>query len=84
MKQETLEEAAKNNYPEGDVWNVEQAVIRRLAFMKGAKWQSDRMYSKEDVREMLFMALNEPKEICCTTHTKDSIVRKILTTFKSE
>lgn len=41
-------------------------------------------YSKEDVREMLFMALNEPKETCCTTHTQDSIVRKVLSTFKSE
>ena len=41
-------------------------------------------YSKEDVREMLFMALNEPKETCCTTHTQDSIVRKVLKTFKSE
>ena len=41
-------------------------------------------YSKEDVREMLFMALNEPKETCCTTHTQDSIVRKVLKNFKSE
>ena len=43
-----------------------------------------RGYSKDDVREMLFMALNEPKETCCTTHTQDSIVRKVLSTFKSE
>lgn len=41
-------------------------------------------YSKEDVTEMLFMALNELKEECCATHTKDSIVRKVLNTFKSE
>ena len=41
-------------------------------------------YSEEQVREMLFMALNEPQEECCTTHTKDSIVRKVLKTFKSE
>lgn len=39
-------------------------------------------YSEEQVREMLFMALNEPKETCCTTHTLDSIVRKVLKTFK--
>ena len=59
----------------------------------GAKWQEEQAkemekeqkgYSKEDVREMLFMALNEPKETCCTTHTQDSIVRKVLKTFKSE
>jgi len=53
MKQETLEEAARNNYPDGDVWNVEQAVIRRLAFMNGAKWQAERMYSEEEVLDLL-------------------------------
>lgn len=41
-------------------------------------------YSEEQVREMLFMALYEPEEKCCTTHTKDSIVRKVLKTFKSQ
>lgn len=41
-------------------------------------------YSEEDVREMLLMALYEPQEECCATHTKDSIVRKVLKTFKSE
>lgn len=41
-------------------------------------------YSEEQVREMLFMALYEPQEECCSTHTKDSIVRKVLKTFKSE
>lgn len=38
-------------------------------------------YSEENVREMLFMALYESQEECCTTHTKDSIVRKVLKTF---
>ena len=46
--------------------------------------KKQRGYSKEDVREMLFMALYESQEECCTTHTKDSIVRKVLKTFKSE
>lgn len=41
-----------------------------------------RGYSEEDVREMLFMALCETQEECCTTHTKDSIVRKVLKTFE--
>jgi hypothetical protein len=48
-KQETLKEAAINNYPEGDVWTIEQALIRRLAFMNGAKWQAERMYSEEEL-----------------------------------
>jgi hypothetical protein len=51
MKQETLEEAAEHNYPNGDVWTEEQAVIRRLAFKNGAKWQAERMYSEEDMIE---------------------------------
>ena len=45
-KQETLEEAAEHNYPSGDVWTEEQAVIRRLAFKNGANWQAERMYSE--------------------------------------
>lgn len=49
MSKETLEEAAEHNYPGGDVWTEEQAVIRRLAFKNGAKWQSERMYSEEDM-----------------------------------
>jgi hypothetical protein len=53
-KQETLEEAAINNYPEGDVWTIEQALIRRLAFMNGAKYQSERMYSEEEVKRLAF------------------------------
>ena len=43
--------------------------------------EEQRGYSEEQVREMLFMALYEPEEKCCTTHTKDSIVRKVLKTF---
>jgi hypothetical protein len=52
-KQETLKEAAINNYPEGDVWTIEQALIRRLAFMNGAKWQAERSYSEEEVKSFL-------------------------------
>ena len=51
MEKETLEEAAEHNYPGGDVWTEEQAVIRRLAFKNSANWQAKRMYSEEDLRE---------------------------------
>jgi hypothetical protein len=51
--QETLEEAAEHNYPNGDVWTEEQAVIRRLAFMNGARWQAERMYSEEEVLKII-------------------------------
>jgi hypothetical protein len=52
-EQETLEEAAEHNYPGGDVWTEEQALIRRLAFKNGAKWQQERMYSEEEVIKLL-------------------------------
>jgi hypothetical protein len=49
MNKETLEEAAEHNYPGGDDWTNEQAVIRRLAFKNGANWQAKRMYSEDKV-----------------------------------
>lgn len=55
------------------------------AYKKAKQMEKEQKgYSEEDVREMLFMALHEPQTECCTTHTKDSIVRKVLKTFKSE
>jgi hypothetical protein len=46
---ETLEEAAMNNYP-AELWGNDESLIRRWAFMKGAKWQQERMYSEEDMK----------------------------------
>jgi hypothetical protein len=51
MKQETLEEAAKegyNNMPFGI-----GLIKRRSVFLLGAKWQAERMYSEEEVLELL-------------------------------
>jgi hypothetical protein len=47
LKQETLEESAKNyaNYNE----QINKAVQEAVKF--GAKWQQERMYSEEDMRE---------------------------------
>ena len=50
-KQETLEEAAKegyNNMPFGI-----GLIKRRSVFLLGAKWQAERMYSDEEVLELL-------------------------------
>jgi hypothetical protein len=44
MKQETLEEAAQRLYP-----GIDRQVDRML-FIKGAKWQAERMYSEEDLK----------------------------------
>jgi hypothetical protein len=42
-KQETLEEAAERLYPISS--------IPRKLFIRGAKWQQERSYSEEDMRE---------------------------------
>lgn len=58
-------------------------VVADLETIKEAEKEQKR-YSDEDVREMLFTALNEPQQECCITHTNDSIVRKVLKTFKTQ
>lgn len=50
-KQElTLEEVAEHNYPvgDGDDWTDEQALVRRLAFINGAKWMEEQMEKLKD------------------------------------
>jgi hypothetical protein len=52
-KQETLEEAAEN-YAVQFLLEDEQetdSANRKQAFKKGAKWQQERMYSEEDLKE---------------------------------
>jgi hypothetical protein len=51
MKQETLEEAAER-YVENYKWEEEQDPW--FDFMEGAKWQAERMYSEEDLREAFY------------------------------
>jgi hypothetical protein len=46
MKQETLEEAA-NNW----IKNTSEFLSVKNGFIEGAKWQAERMYSEEDMRE---------------------------------
>ena len=51
-KQETLEEAAERLYPisgPNSMWNS----LQQDGFIEGAKWQSERMYSEEEVLEIL-------------------------------
>ena len=58
LKQETLEEAIEKQYPiikelEHSVEYVASIAERKLAFMFGAKWQAERMYSEEEVRKAI-------------------------------
>jgi hypothetical protein len=49
-KQETLEEAAKNHINNRDKYN---RILCGHSFKEGAKWQAERMYSEEEVLELL-------------------------------
>jgi hypothetical protein len=47
-KQQTAFEASKIYYPESE-WGTLESLVRRLAFIKGSEYQSERMYSEEDL-----------------------------------
>ena len=55
MKQETLEEAAENYCSNNHAINEDRAAWQDIefAFKDGAKWQAERMYSEEEVFELL-------------------------------
>jgi sugar-specific transcriptional regulator TrmB len=90
MKQETLEEAADKYVEDFELSfydTVEEIPVKEIAkkdFIEGAKWQQERMYSEEEVKDMMFEVLNNKREECCITHTKDSIVRKVFKQFKKK
>ena len=50
MTQETLEEAAARHFNKEDlVEGVNIQYVLQSAFIEGAKWQAERMYSQEEV-----------------------------------
>jgi hypothetical protein len=62
-KQQPLEEAAERLYPEN--WESimdgqhDSNSYERNAFIKGAKWQQERMYSEEDLKEAYSMGISD-------------------------
>jgi len=50
---ETLEEAADDKYPL-EIWTGEESIIRKLAFINGAKWQQERSYTLDQIDELFF------------------------------
>jgi hypothetical protein len=54
IQEETLEEAAERLYPEEWNWNEKEI------FIKGAKWQAERMYSEDDILKIINMS----RKIC--------------------
>jgi hypothetical protein len=60
VEQETLEEAAKKLYPiTGEYFDKEFYMVKRLAFIEGAKYQSERMYSEEEMRTAISIAYSK-------------------------
>ena len=53
MKQETLEEAVQKVKSENEHYIDEES------FELGAKWQAERMYSEEEVEELLYNVIGE-------------------------
>jgi hypothetical protein len=83
LKQETLEEASWKHNP---LKKLDGEFLRH-AFREGAIFQKEQdknKYSEEEVKDMLFEALNKKQEQCCITNTKDSIVREVLKQFKKK
>ena len=68
QKQETLEEAAKKyseNWEEITGLDYENAVpseVNKLDFIKGAKWQQERKYSEEDLRQAFFSGCQSERQ----------------------
>jgi hypothetical protein len=63
MEKETLEEAAKKIYPTHKGLTTiasNKIMLRRTAFIKGAKWQAERMYSEAN---KIMKFLNTEKEL---------------------
>ena len=54
MEKETLEEAADKYYPPKTTDLICSPKLVRDAFVEGAKWQSERMYSEEEVKRLAF------------------------------
>jgi hypothetical protein len=54
LKKETLEEAAER------MWNnPNEELTSKSSFIKGAKWQAERMYSKEEVDVLIHDLINK-------------------------
>jgi hypothetical protein len=59
MNKETLEEAAENYG--NNIGNKNGTA--QFDFIKGAKWQAERMYSEKDLREAFFSGCQSERQI---------------------
>ena len=64
----TIEEAAEKKYPLKGELEIHFYMVRRLAFIDGAKWQQERSYSEEELK----LSFIEGHNICrCVTDNTD-------------
>ena len=52
IKKETLEQAAHEYFKRGQL-GFEKAADTEMAFLRGAKWQAERMYTEDEVYNIL-------------------------------
>jgi hypothetical protein len=71
-KQETIEEAAERIYPTTiDSFTdtgIDMSEAERLIFINGAKWQAERMFSEEDMKEAIRFGFD--KGFCSNSSNK--------------
>ena len=83
-----LDKIKKNLTNKNEVITIQLIIdtVKNQFVDKELKWQQEqeRMYSEEEVKDMLFEALYKKQEQCCITNTKDSIVREVLKQFKNK
>jgi hypothetical protein len=60
-KQEAIEEAALNIIPDRSTsgWVDSFSATERIGFIKGAKWQAERMYSEKEVENIITKLMHE-------------------------
>lgn len=80
MKAE-IEEAGMCTYPSFD-HGEQGSAIRRLAFKHGAEWMQERMYSEEEVREIIAEAWNSCEDNEGETFTQT--MKRILEQHKKQ
>jgi inorganic pyrophosphatase len=57
--EETLEEAAERLYPDRLTFMEQYRKIEQMSFIEGAKWQEKRMFSEEEVKQIIDATLIE-------------------------
>ena len=77
MVQETLEEAAQKRFPINHNLSILERMglnsAANMGFIEGAKWQAERMYSEEEVREIIKLSCAEGMLIQRTINDKVKI-----------